>query len=266
MLYHGPGIVLAWDTISFIRRKGRKKVIFSLRFVRFCTFRTRLGNGRVADWSEPALNRIELLEPDSAFFRSRFKKLHLNFKLFSFLHFCKKVQVCTCVLKKWRIAKSHEAQRSLSKKNSHRHKNQHLCSAQTRTGIGHLRKPPAVELIPCRRKPLRRRSTLRDPARTQVWSEQVWLDATFISQGSRSWGKLAVETWRVKTELIIITILHITITTTLILNLRFKTIAPKILANTKCINKYWKYTQIFAATKSSKILKYWCLPKILANT
>ncbi len=30
------------------------------------------------------------------------------------------------------------------------------CSAQTRTGIGHLRKPPGVELIPCRRKPLRR--------------------------------------------------------------------------------------------------------------
>jgi hypothetical protein len=34
-------------------------------------------------------------------------------------------------------------------------------------------------------------------------------------------------------------------------------------------NKYWKYTQIFAATKSSKIIKqklskYWCLPKMLA--
>ncbi len=95
------------------------------------------------------------------------------------------------------------------------------CSAQTRTGIGHLRKP-GVELIPCRRKPLRRTRTLRDPAQTQVWSEQVWLDTTFISQGSRSWGKLAVETWRVKTELIVITILHITITTTSILNLRLK--------------------------------------------
>jgi hypothetical protein len=34
----------------------------------------------------------------------------------------------------------------------------------------------------------------------------------------------------------------------------------------KCINKYRKYTQIFAATKSSKIIKYWRLPKILANT
>ncbi len=69
------------------------------------------------------------------------------------------------------------------------------CSAQTRTGIGHLRKPPGVELIPCCRKPLRRTCTLHDPAQTQVWSEQVWLDTTFISQGSRSWGKLAVETW-----------------------------------------------------------------------
>ncbi len=130
----------------------------------------------------------------------------------------------------------------------------------------HLRRPSGVELIPCRRKPLRRMRTLRDPAQTQVWSEQVWLDTTFISQGSQSWGKLAVETWRVKTELIIITILHIIITTTPILNLSFKTFAPKILANTKCINKYWKYTQIFAATKSSKIKKYWRLPKISANT
>ncbi len=60
-----------------------------------------------------------------------------------------------------------------------------------------------------------------------------WTQLTFISQGSRSWGKLAVETWRVKTELIIITILHITTTTTSILNLGFKTITPKILAHTK---------------------------------
>jgi hypothetical protein len=76
-------------------------------------------------------------------------------------------------------------------------------------------------------KPLRRTRSLRDPAQTQVWSEQVWLDTTFISQGSRSWGKLAVETWRVKTELIIITILHITTTTTSILNLGFKTNCAK---------------------------------------
>jgi hypothetical protein len=127
-----------------------------------------------------------------------------------------------------------------------------MCSAQTRTGIGHLRRPPGVELIPWRRKPLRRTITLRDPAQTQVWSEQVWLDTTFISQGSRSWGKLAVETWRVKTKLIIITILHIIITTTSILNLRLKIIAPRIMAHTQCINKYWKYTQIFAAQNQAK--------------
>ncbi len=40
-------------------------------------------------------------------------------------------------------------------------------------------------------KTLRRMRTLCDPAQTQVWSEQVWLDTTFISQGSQSWGKLA---------------------------------------------------------------------------
>ena len=43
---------------------------------------------------------------------------------------------------------------------------------------------------------------------------------------------------RVKTELIIITILHIIIITVSILNLGFKTIAPKILAHTICINGY----------------------------
>jgi hypothetical protein len=39
-------------------------------------------------------------------------------------------------------------------------------------------------------------------------------------------------TRRVKTELIIITILHIIIITTSILNLGFKTIAPRVLAHT----------------------------------
>ncbi len=53
---------------------------------------------------------------------------------------------------------------------------------------------PSSEPIPNRRKPLRRTRTLSDPAQTQVWSEQVWLNTTFISQGSRSWDKLAVET------------------------------------------------------------------------
>ena len=53
---------------------------------------------------------------------------------------------------------------------------------------------PSSEAIPFRRKPLRRTRLLRNPAQTQVWSEQVWLNTTFISQGSRSWDKLAVET------------------------------------------------------------------------
>jgi hypothetical protein len=85
-------------------------------------------------------------------------------------------------------------------------------------------------------------------------ANQVWLNTTFISQGSHSWGKLAVETWRVKTELIIITILHIIIITTSILNLGFKTIAPKILAHKNCTNKHWKYPQIFAAIKTKQNL------------
>ncbi len=83
-------------------------------------------------------------------------------------------------------------------------------------------------------------------------ANQVWLNTTFISQGSQSWGKLAVETWRVKIELIIITILHKIIITTSILNLGFKTFAPKILAQTTCINRYWKYTHILAAKNQAK--------------
>ncbi len=85
-------------------------------------------------------------------------------------------------------------------------------------------------------------------------ANQVWMNTTFISQGRQSWGKLAVETWRVKTELVIITIVHIIIITTSILNLGFKTFAPKILAHTKCINKYWKYTQIFQRQNQAKLI------------
>ncbi len=67
------------------------------------------------------------------------------------------------------------------------------CSAQTRTGIGLLGKPPAVKQFPPS-KATRRMRLLRDPAQTQVWSKQVWLNTTFISQGSRSGDKLAVKT------------------------------------------------------------------------
>ena len=108
------------------------------------------------------------------------------------------------------------------------------CSAQTQTRMGCLRKSPEVEFDSYRwlshlgvRTPYAARRKCRYEA------NQVWMNTTFISQGPQSWGKLAVETWRVKTELIIITILHIIIITTSILNLGFKTIAPKILAHTK---------------------------------
>jgi hypothetical protein len=55
-------------------------------------------------------------------------------------------------------------------------------------------------------------------------ANQVWLNTTFISQGSQSWGKLAIETWRVKTELIIITILTI----------QYNTIPHVSVQNTLC--------------------------------
>ncbi len=44
------------------------------------------------------------------------------------------------------------------------------------------------------------------------------------------------------------------IITTSILNLGLKTIAPKILAHENCTNKYRKYAQIFAATKTKQKL------------
>jgi hypothetical protein len=128
------------------------------------------------------------------------------------------------------------------------------CSAQTQTRIGLLEEIPrsGSDSLPLLLGHLGVRAPYATRRKRRYEANQVWMNTTFISQGPQSWGKLAVETWRVKTELIIITILHIIIITTSILNLGFKTIAPKILAHTKCINKYWKYTQIFAATKSSK--------------
>ncbi len=76
-----------------------------------------------------------------------------------------------------------------------------ICKRLRSPGVRHtdtdrnraLEKPPA-ELIPCRWKPLRRTRLLRNLPQTQVWREQVWLNTTFISQGSQSWDKLAVET------------------------------------------------------------------------
>jgi hypothetical protein len=54
-------------------------------------------------------------------------------------------------------------------------------SVQTRTGIGSLGKPPAVKQFPTVENHLGVRALLRDPAQAQVWSEQVWLNTTFIS-------------------------------------------------------------------------------------
>ncbi len=109
--------------------------------------------------------------------------------------------------------------------------------------------------LPCLMGHLGVRAPYATRRKLRYEANQVWMNTTFISQGLQSSGKLAVETWRVKTELIIITILNIIIITTSILNLGFKTFAPKILAHTKCINRYWKYTQIFAAKFKAKLIE-----------
>ena len=122
-------------------------------------------------------------------------------------------------------------------------------------------------------------------AQTPVWRESSADDHNLYFARSTIIGYLAVETWRVKTELIIITILHIILITTSILDVGFKTFAPKILAHKTYINRYWKYTQILAVkskqkliTKSdkthcknwaeltAKIIKYLRLPKIIIYT
>ncbi len=100
--------------------------------------------------------------------------------------------------------------------------------------------------------PLRRTRTLYYLAQTPVWSESSVDEHNLYFARSAIIGYLVVETWWFKTELIIITILHIINITTSILNLGFKTFAPKILAHTSCINRYWKYTQILAAKNQSK--------------
>ena len=133
-----------------------------------------------------------------------------------------------------------------------------MCSAQTVTRIGLLEEIPRSGVqIPCLylMGHYRCTRTLCYQAQTPVWSESSMDEHNLYFARSAIIRYLAVETWRVKTELIMITILHIIIITTSILNLGFKTIAPKILAHTKCIRKHWKYTQIFAATKSSKVIR-----------
>ena len=93
------------------------------------------------------------------------------------------------------------------------------------------------------------------PVKLEVWYEsECGLNATFYFTRSAIMG-LAVETWRVKTELIIITILHIIIITTSILNLGFKTIAPRVLAHIKCINKHWNIHNISSKNQAKLIAK-----------
>ncbi len=66
---------------------------------------------------------------------------------------------------------------------------------------------PAFTTGPLRRT---RRAPYATRRKLRYEANQVWMNTIFISQGPQSSGKVAVETWRVKTELII-TILHIII-------------------------------------------------------
>jgi hypothetical protein len=45
-----------------------------------------------------------------------------------------------------------------------------------------------------RQNPIGVRASYTNHAQMQVWSEQMWLNTTFILRGSRSWDKLEVET------------------------------------------------------------------------
>ncbi len=100
------------------------------------------------------------------------------------------------------------------------------CSARTGTRIGLLEEiPRSGDQIPCLYLKGHYRCTrsLCYQAQTPVWSESSVDEHNLYFARSPIIGYLAVETWRVKTELIIITILHIIIITTSILNLDFKT-------------------------------------------
>ncbi len=75
--------------------------------------------------------------------------------------------------------------------------------------------------LPLLNGPLRRTRSLCYQAQTPVWSESSVDEHNLYFARSAIIGYLAVKTWRVKTELVIITILHIIIITTSILNLDF---------------------------------------------
>jgi hypothetical protein len=133
--------------------------------------------------------------------------------------------------------------------------NKTKCSAHSVTRIGLLEEIPRSGVqIPCLylMGHYRCTRTLCYQAQTPVWSESSVDEHNLYFARSAIIGYLAVETWRVKTEFIIITILHIIIITISILNLDFKTFAQKILAHTTCINRYWKYTYTNICSKKSK--------------
>ena len=140
------------------------------------------------------------------------------------------------------------------------------CSAQTQTRMGCLRKSPEVEFDSYHwLSHLGVRAPYAARRKHRYEANKVWMNTTFISQPA-----IAKPKGLLILILIIITILHIIITTTSILNLRLKQLRQKYWRILKCINKSWKYTQIFAATKTrqnllQKIIKYWHLPKIFTH-
>ncbi len=76
-----------------------------------------------------------------------------------------------------------------------------ICSAQTQTRMGCLRKSPEVEFDSYRwLSHLGVRAPYAARRKRRYKANQVWMNTTFILQGPQSWGKLGVETWRVKTE------------------------------------------------------------------
>jgi hypothetical protein len=109
----------------------------------------------------------------------------------------------------------------------------YYCLAQTRTGIGLLGKPPAVKQFPPSRAN-RRTRLLRDPrANAGMKRTSVVEHNLYFARARDRWINLAVKTYRVKTKLIIIIILHTIITTISILSLRSKQLRQLTLAHTE---------------------------------
>ncbi len=77
------------------------------------------------------------------------------------------------------------------------------------------------------------------------------------------WDKQAVETYRVKTKLIIVIILLTIITTVSILNLKVKAIVPITMAHTKCRKSNTEiYKNIFSWENQADLRNPYVLLKI----